>query len=46
MRPIGYPETMRPTLLILVLAILAIPACDSRSFREGLDDTRDKINGH
>lgn len=36
---------MRPTLVILVLVILALAACDSGSFREGLDDTRDKING-
>ena len=32
-------------LLLLVLAILALAACDSASFRDGLDDTRDKING-
>lgn len=37
---------MRPTLLIIVLAILIVPACDSHSFRRGLDDARDRINGH
>lgn len=36
---------MRPVLVILALVILAISACDSGSFRDGLDDTRDKING-
>jgi hypothetical protein len=32
-------------LLILAVAVLALAACDQASFRKGLDDARDDING-
>lgn len=32
-------------LLLLIAAVLFLAACDQASFRRGIDDVRDDING-